>query len=576
MANLDAPARDAALAQLARRYGFRAASASSALAGSEAASAARVEASLEAMSEMLSLACDLPMERARKLCGLGGRAELRLRDPSEMPEDVLAVFDPKSFAICVSGQARPDGAPAATLFGHEWAHALDFALGAIAPDPSARSVGVSGEDGLLQVARASHAAAPYQAVLGAIAAGREHGTRGARDYASLQVARGSGSPLPAFSRVVRSMLPGLAKSIRNPQRAAREIESRSQLSRLAGLAEESAFEALEGDAEIAALSLPTSQIRAAARFCSKAVLASSRRESARRRGRESAIDEAKTHIAQWLRGALRLPDESCERLASSVFHISGLKDAHADDFFAAPYSGRSTWVGAGSLADLSCALVRVSRNQRALSNSRLAKEKFVPMAFWWSMRRHVSQHASEIGARADAIIGHMVDAGAVSSQVLEHARQWGGERREYKAGALVFSDLVGTGAKMIREEAAMAGREITERESRALRRRIVAPIDEMARRDAVREGFAESFEQFVAREAGMRTRLGKACQRALQLGLVESDAGEVAASLDPSVSWMHSKDGDPEGNAKRWRSLLRDVPALFAQAPRRARSPRSP
>lgn len=559
------------LAQLAQRYGFRTAIATECLALNDSTSdaVARVETSLEGMSKILSIACNLPMPRARKLCGLAGRVELRLLDSSEMPGDILAQFETKTVSINVNARVQDDGSPMATLFGHEWAHALDFALGSIDPEMASRLVGVSREDGLLQVARASRTAAPYQAVLGAIAAGSEQMTRDARDYASLQVFRGAPSPLPAFSRVVRSMLPGLAKSLRHPQRTARETESRAQITRLTELSETSAFKALERDAEILALHMPTSQIRAAALFCAKAVLASSRRESTLRRGRESAIDEAKRDIAQWLRGALRLPEASCERLARSVFHISKLKDAHADDFFAAPYSGRSTWEGVGSLADLSCAMVRVSRNQRALSNSLLSKEKFVPMAFWWSMRRHVSQHAFDIGARADSILTSLVGAGAVSSEVLEHTRQWGGARREYKAGALVFSDLVGTGSKMIREEAAMAGRAITEREARALRRRIVAPIDEMGRRDAVREGFAESFEQFVAREAGGSTRLGVACQRALQLGLVESDVQEVAAALDPSVSWMHSKDGDPEGNAKRWRALLRAVPALFPPTTRR-------
>ena len=75
--------------------------------------------------------------------------------------------------------------------------------------------------------------------------------------------------------------------------------------------------------------------------------------------------------------------------------------------------------------------------------------------------------------------------------------------------------------------------------------------------------FAESFEQFVISQARSKSALGRACKRALEGPLVDPDPEERAAALDPAQSWMNNKDGDAEGNAKRWRALLRDIPSLI-------------
>lgn len=563
-----------ALVDFARRYGFAGVRASEALSKAcppELALEAAKPA-FEALASLLSSACGLSPTQARLLCGLRGRSSLLLTHPSELPGDVLALFSPESATVKISGVAREE-LPAGAHLGHEWAHALDFALGRDLPPAPSKSVGMARFSGIGDVVRASEGAAPYQGMLGALASGLSEGQRPHDRYASLLVADGAPTGLPAFGFLIKALLPGMAKSMHSAQRRARTAEGEMQMSRLGEFAANSAYECLSCDAEVAAAGISTETLLKASRFCAKTLLESSRRESVLRRGRESAIDEAKGHIRAMLRGALRLPEAASERLTSEIFHIAPLKERIGDSFYAAPYTGRSHWEGPASLADLSCALVRVSRNQRALSNSKLAKEKFVPMAFWWSMRRLVSQHASDLGTRAERVMRHLADSGRIPESVLEHAKQWGGERGDYKAGALVFSDLVGTGSKMIQQEAEMAGRDLGAKEARALRRRIAAPIDEIARRDAVKESFAESFEQFVAHQAGFGSAIGRACRKALEARLVESDPLEVAASLDPSSSWMHGKDADPAANARRWRTLLRELSASSSlNAPaRRAR-----
>lgn len=548
-------------------YGFAGVEVSDRLAprGPRALSEAR--AALEPLARIISLGSGLPLEQARLLCGVRGRLTLRLMDPAELPEGVGALFNPGTSTMSVSGLGTP-GRPAGAHLGHEWAHGLDSCLGrALAPDDASllrgAPIGVARFEGAKSISDAARSAAPYQSILGALAIGQAEKSRAQDFYASLAVAQGKLSPLAAFTQLAKSLLPGLAKGMRGARRAGRSAEAALQRTRLLRFAQSAALDCLQSDRAVLDLRLSGEQTARIANFCADALLARSSDEGVRRRGREGAIDLAKADIARMLRGALRLPQASADLLAGSIIHISPMK-ARYDGFYAAPYTGRSHWDSPGSLADLSCALVRVCRNQRALSNARLAKEKFVPMAFWWSMRRQVSEISNDIESRAGGLLARMADAGMLGGAIVEHARQWSGARPEYKAGALVFSDLIATGSKMIRQEAGLLGQEIDEKQARALRRKIAAPINDLAQRKTIVESIAESFEQFVLHQARLSTPLGKACRSALDAALVDPDPLERAASLDPALSWMHNKDGDAPGNSRRWRALLRELPRLAA------------
>lgn len=547
------------LSDLARLYGFSRIVLSDTIDSSVRHQALdNVLAPLNALASLLKESSGLSEDQARLLCGLGGRVGLEIVDVSDLGDDIGAAFDPVTQHIKILGFSVHNRAPGAML-GHEWAHALDSVLGRGLPQLANRSVGLSHVEVMPALLTAAGSEAPYQSILGALANGKALHSRETQSYASLRVARGESSHLPAFTSLAKSLLPRMAKGLRPAQRQARQDESSRQEEKLSEFIAHSAFDCLAGDEEVASLNLPESGLRAIAEFCARAVLSHSQRESARRRGREGAIDAAKSDIATMLAKSLRLGEPSAQRLASEIFHIAPLKTRIDDAFHATPYSGRSSWGYPGSLADLSCALVRVHRNQRALANLNLSKEKFIPMAFWWSMRRQVSEHAMQIETHAERLIDHLSSSGHIPSSIAEHARQWRGDRGDYKAGALMFSDLVTTGSKMIQQEADMVGRPLNEKQARGLRRKIAAPINDLAQSKTVVESFAESFEQFIAYQALSNTKLGTACQSALAHHLVESDPEELRASLNPATSWMHDKDGDPAGNAKRWRALLRAI-----------------
>jgi hypothetical protein len=568
-------------AQFGRRYGFAHVELSETLlaTSSESSAILEIEKALESLARVIALGAEIPMEQARPLCGIGSRLGLRLLAPTEFPDGVGAKFDPANATMSVSGSSAL-GRPSGAHLGHEWAHGLDFCLGSeLAPSQSASvqaaPIGVSRFEGAKSITEASLSAAPYQSILGALAIGQAEKARTQDFYASLAIAQGQPTALPAFARLAKSLLPGLAKKLRPQQRAGRAVESAMQENKLVDFAHAAALDCIRCDENIRAMQLSDEQTESIAKFCAKALVSRSTRESSRRRGREGAIDLAKKDIATMLRSGVRMTEDGANELASSIIHIAPMK-ARYDDFYAAPYTGRSHWDSPGSLADLSCALIRVCRNQRALSNAALSKEKFIPMAFWWSMRRQVSEISGDIESRAESLIGRLAEAGMLDSDLIEHAKQWSGARGEYRAGALVFSDLVGTGAKMIRQEADLMGQSIDEKSARALRRKIAAPINDLAKRKTIIESIAESFEQFIQHQSGLSSRLGRACKDALAHSIVDSDPLETTASLDPSLSWMHNKDGDAAGNSRRWRALLRELPSLVSmsvQAPKRSRKP---
>lgn len=534
----------------------------------EAEAIASLSKPMDDLARLLSAASGCDETSALSLCGLRGSLRLRAVAPESLPDGIGASFDANRMEIKVAGRAGAGRQPGAHL-AHEWAHGLDRVFGQLAASHAHQPHAPEPAQVMESIARqASESPAPYQSALGAMAKSLLAHDKSNVQYASSAVASRENTldfeaRLPRFAAIVQSRLPISAKALSRRAKAFRTEEAKSQSAQLSDFIAETAAECLEQDAQIQALGVDPKQIKFIAKFCARAVLSRSAKESARRQGREKAMDLAKADIALMIHRVWPLDPESSHRIASAIFHIAPLKDIHDDPFYSAPYSGRASWSAPGSLADLSCALVRVCRNQRALSNSKLSKERFVPMAFWWGMRRHVSEQSAALESRITPILQYLAKNGSIGDDTLEHARQWREERGDYKAGALVFSDLIGTGSKMIQSEADLMGRSIDRSTALGLRRQISAPINEFAQRKTTYELFAESFEQFIIAQSKTQTKLGHACQGAISSGLIDTDQDELAAAMDPARSWMSDKDGDVAGNTRRWRALLRELPELI-------------
>jgi hypothetical protein len=82
-------------------------------------------------------------------------------------------------------------------------------------------------------------------------------------------------------------------------------------------------------------------------------------------------------------------------------------------------------------------------------------------------------------------------------------------------------------------------------------------------------------ELFVLEQSESKSPLGRACKKALELGLVDNDSDENGAAMDPAISWLNDKDGDIVGNQRRWRALLRDLPSALPELPLNARLKRA-
>lgn len=535
----------------------------------EAEAIASLSKPMDDLARLISSSSGCDGQSALALCGLRGSLRLRAVAPESLPEGIGASFDAKLMEIKVAGRPGTGRKPGAHL-AHEWAHGLDRVFGQLGASHAPQHPAPEPAQVMESIARqASESPAPYQSALGAMAKSLLANDKSNVQYASSAVASRENTldfemRLPRFAAIVQSRLPTPAKALSRRTKAFRTEEAKSQSAQLSEFIAETAAECLEQDAQIQALGIAPNQIKTIAKFCARAVLSRSAKESTRRQGREKAMDLAKADIALMIHRAWPLDPESSNRIASAIFHIAPLKDIHDDPFYSAPYTGRASWSAPGSLADLSCALVRVCRNQRALSNSKLSKERFVPMAFWWGMRRHVSEQSAALESRIAPIFQYLAKNGSIGDDTLEHARQWREERGDYKAGALVFSDLIGTGSKMIQSEADLMGRSIDRSTALGLRRKISAPINEFAQRKTTYELFAESFEQFIIAQSKSQSKLGQACQAAILSGLIDTDQDELAAAMDPARSWMSDKDGDVAGNTRRWRALLRELPELIA------------
>jgi hypothetical protein len=62
--------------------------------------------SLETMSELLGLSANLPLENAKKLCGLRGRVGLINASPGKLTAGSRASFSPEELSIKVSANAN--------------------------------------------------------------------------------------------------------------------------------------------------------------------------------------------------------------------------------------------------------------------------------------------------------------------------------------------------------------------------------------------------------------------------------------------------------------------------------------
>ena len=525
---------------------------------------AKTEKALESLSSILSIAMATPIENARVFCGLSGSLTLSFKSPEELWGQ-NAMFSPENQMISLLDREY-NGTPACSQYGHEWAHALDFVLGLKKQQeelgPLRKINGLGSPMKALKDA-AESSPAPYHSAMGTFAKMLSNGQKNDEVYASIKASQyGKTIKLPGFMSLINLMIPKEVEKMAKGDKNTRMNESTLQADKIFDFVEESAYQCFKTSVEIKNRSLPEKQLKFLARFCAVSVMTQSQKESSQRRGREKTMDLIKKEIATMIGNALRINEKTAYKIASSVMHISGIKEQIGDPTFSAPYSGRSTWPSPGSLADMSCAMVRVCRNQRALSNSKLAKERFVPMAFWWSMRRHVSVNSDLIGKKTHQAIQDLASAGMLPKGLAQHSSDWRKERGDYKAGALVFSDLVATGSKLIQQESTLIGTKINEKEARGLRKKITTPINEMAQRKTVIESFAESFEQFVIAQSSSRTRLGKACQAAVKAHLVDVDEEERQAAIDPSISWLNNKDGDIASVVKYWKKLLRELGEL--------------
>lgn len=594
------------LSAIARRYGFSAASlsepASRALSSMEAPERAsviaRLSASMEAFSQVLSSACGLHIDFARAHCGLSGRLALQLADPTEMPGSG-ASFNPDL------NRVRLQWSQPGAHFAHEWAHALDHVAHSLSGRPSAPA---SAPAAKLAARRASDrllsalgdSPAPFHAAMAALAAHRlslDSNSYLSSDVSAQSTRREARLPrrralLPAFSKLVANLSRQPIVSIRERSYDRRYQEAASQIESIRDMARHAALESLSADALARSIidpqPDPDQALRELADFCAQALVNRSRAEASRRRGREQAFDLAKSDIAARL-GELGLPSASAALVAKRVFHIEPLKAIQRrlhgrDENFSLPYTGRTHWqageAAVGSFADLGCALVRVFRNQNALSAPSLSKESLIPLSYWWSKHRIASEISEQMSRQVSSMIVSCAQAGLLPVERARSTLSWKEDQPEIKAGAGAFFDLRSTGAKLIDDEARHHGSTLGESSAETLRSALAQPVDRLAARVAAREALAESFEQFILQESQRKSSLGKACQRALQLGLINSDPDELAPALSPELSWANGKDsGDLERSRMLWRDLLRALPQSLrdpsSARPSLFRAPRS-
>jgi hypothetical protein len=295
------------------------------------------------------------------------------------------------------------------------------------------------------------------------------------------------------------------------------------------------------------------------------------------------MDGAKKDIAEYLRDGHGMDAHDAQRAAFAIFHITSIKQRLNSPEFSLPYTGFSYWCAPASMLDLCGALVRVFRNQNALENLQLEKEKFHPLSFWWSQRRNVSEKAAQFSARTLKTLSFLhptkIHPETASKKIdgpsaSELSKQWRASKGEYAAGAAAFSDLTRTGLDMLVKEAALTGRKLARKAARSLRKKITAPLEKLAYEITVKEALAESIELFILSNASLKTPLGRACKNGLARGLVDPDDDNALSALHPNISWLDNKDGDIAGNQTRWRALFRELPAALPY--RSPPAPRTP
>lgn len=598
------------LERIARRYGLAYARCEESLAArwGEAdweAAEANLESRLEALARLIGSRLEFGAERAgpsererrARLCvGLSGAFGVELADPAGESGARLAragagaSFDPETGAM----RLLAEGEGAFSALGHEWAHALDAALGAEPGwrprEAGAQEEGSAGFERGLERIRAvfeGDSKAPLQEFAGELARmDADRMARSAPEGLSERALRPGGGweegegwgrrsrrSRAAAGRIARRIGPADPKGMSQAEIGRQKGLLEEQAAWLERLAREMAREDLRGSADFGA-ELPARSRERLAGDLARIVAEEAKREASRRRGRETAFDRIKDRFALRL-GEIGLSEEGARVASGSLMRIEALKRAVAleareqDLDFDAPYTGRADWFAPASLHDIACALVRARRSAKALENPELSKERAAPMASWWASRGEVSKAllgkvpAGPNGLRSmpGLILRYalLLEAQAPGSQrkgkILRRGMEmmrWAEEKAEFAFGAALFSDLTGTGERLLKEEAKLGGKRLGDREAASLRKRIAAPSEYLGARRGAREVFAGGFERAVSLWARSRGEKGRAAREALELGLAE----DVARGVRDEAAWMMGSPGRAQEEARDWGEAL--------------------
>lgn len=529
--------------------------------------------------------------RARLCVGLGSSFGVEIADPSGPPGSLGEMLARAGAAASFSSGKRRLAAMAPRrdgsgmeAFAHEWAHALDAALGRARPSRGTEEG--ARREALFEIERvfAGDSAAPTQELAAALLrvearnlAREERGLSlaglsegGAGEELSRRWAGKARAALEPAARIVGRAAPSDPSGMSKAGRSRELALARSQSEWLRKVAAKAAEEDMEASGDFGAKISKRGRKALAGRL-SEILEIEARAEASGRRSREVAFDKIKEGFAAELAGTLGLGGEAARAAADSIMRIEALKRREPDMEFAAPYTGRPDWSAPGSLHDIACALIRCERNAKALENPGLSKERHAPLPAWWLARSEISRsllskvpvgedgapRMSALAARyAGLLLGSETDP-ARQERILERAKamvRWAAAKGESAFGAALYADLPGTGSRLAREEARLSGVELGDSEALSLQRRLAAPGEYLGAKRGIREAFAIGFERRVARKAREGRGAGaKAAAEMIRLGMAE-DLGKAVAK-DESA-WMFGAGGRGAEDDRDWDALL--------------------
>lgn len=580
----------------------------------------RLEALAEVLAESLTfgkeaVAKEERLRRARLCVGLGGTYGVELADP--LGEQAGAWFSAGALASFSADDSRlsvmaPLNGEAGGMdgFGHEWAHALDAALGR---NSQHRGNPMADAERVLEAARqafADKAKAPFQELAAALARAEaakvKRGERGLtlaalEKYGAKAIVKTgwrqkAGKALEPAVRIAERITPTSVDEMSDTEIKKEMALARGQTRWLRQVAQDIAEETMKESADFGA-KISSRKRKSIAEELAGVVQKECERESRGRRGREVAFDKIKESFAKIFERRLGLRWSEAQKAAGEVMSLEAAKKKEGDLEFSAPYTGRPDWQLPGSLHDISCAIIRAERNLRTLENPELTKEKLAPLAHWWLARAEVSK--TLLGT---APMGRE-DSPRMVALVLKYARVFAGLEKDPEAreriwerakamgkwveakgenafGAALFSDLPGTGRRLAREEAAQIGVSLTEAEAASLQKKLASASEYLGARRAAREAFAIGFERRIARMA--REGAGEKAKKAEEmerLGMIEALGPREASDAS---AWMFGAGGRGKDEDRDWDALLSrlwDVvkamsPRATSAEERKARGPR--